>query len=282
MKTTCLYRPGITPPEEVSAMQRYFNVTPYPGQVPANQIVLSRYASLPFYELVEGELALVGSRLLNKFSEHQFVADALCWSGVGAVLVKAGLTPWSRDNWYGLPEGSYVLKGKTNSRKGAWNRLMFCRTVADIPSVVGHLLDDEMIAQQGLIIRPYVPLVQFDIGINGQPVTAEWRTVWYRDPDYPSMEPVQVARGFYWSSWPEYEQQANDLWNSEADRIVYQAARLISPSVPFFVLDMALTQDGRWIVIEVNDASQSGLSCIDPEAFYKKMSELMAGPEYAV
>jgi hypothetical protein len=57
--------------------------------------------------------------------------------------------------------------------------------------------------------------------------------------------------------------------------VVHQAARLISPQVPFFVLDMALTQDGRWIVIEVNDGSQSGISCIDPEAFYKNLSGLM-------
>lgn len=280
MKPTCLYRPYIMPPEELQAATKYFNMTPYPGQVPANQTVLARYSVLPFAELVAGELALVGSKLINSTAQHQYVADAMNWSSVGACLEKAGLTPWSRDNWYNLPEGQYIVKGKTNSRKGRWRTSMYCPSVADIPNVVSHLLDDEMIAQQGLIVRPYVPLLTYDVGINEQPVTAEFRTFWYRDPAFPGMSPVMIERGFYWSSWPDYEEQANDLWdrwNKQAYLTTLAAAKLISPEVPFFVLDMARTQDGRWIVIEVNDAQQSGLSCINSDDFYRKMADAMSG-----
>lgn len=279
-KPTCLFRPYIMPPEELAAASKYFSMTPYPGQVPPNQTVLARYSVLPFAELVAGELALVNSRLINSTSQHQYVADAMNWSAKGACLERAGLTPWSRDNWYDLPEGQYILKGKTNSQKSKWNKLMFCPTKADIPIVAGRLLDNEMIAQQGLIVRPYIPLETFDIGMNDQPVTYEYRTFWFRDPDDANATPGMIAKGFYWSSWPEYEETANALWDIESPVVMEaagKAAKLIGPNVPFFVLDMARTKDGRWIVIEVNDGAQSGLSCIDPEEFYYKMAEVMVG-----
>lgn len=279
-KPTCLYRPYIMPPEELAAASKYFNMTPYPGQVPPAQTVLARYSVLPFAELVAGELALVNSRLINSTTQHQYVADAMNWSAKGACLERAGLTPWSRDNWYNLPEGQYIVKGKTNSQKSKWNKLIFCQTSSDIPIVAGRLLDNEMIAQQGLIVRPYIPLETFDIGMNDQPVTYEYRTFWYRNPDDVDAMPQMISKGFYWSSWEEYEKPANELWDIELPVVMERAekaAKLIGPNVPFFVLDMARTKDGRWIVIEVNDGSQSGLSCIDPEEFYRKMAEVMVG-----
>lgn len=279
-KQICLYRPYIMPPEELAAASKYFNMTPYPGQVPPNQTVLARYSVLPFAELVAGELAIVGSKLINSTEQHRYVADAMNWSAKGSCLERAGLTPWSIDNWYDLPEGQYIVKGKTNSQKSKWNKLMFCKSVADIPIVAGRLLDNEMIAQQGLIVRPYIPLETFDIGMNEQPVTFEYRTFWYRNPDDAHAAPRMISKGFYWSSWPEYEEAANALWDIELSVVMERAnkaASLIGPNVPFFVLDMARTKDGRWIVIEVNDAQQSALSCIDPEGFYSKMADVMTG-----
>jgi len=52
----------------------------------------------------------------------------------------------------------------------------------------------------------------------------------------------------------------------------------------FFVLDMAETADGRWIVVEVNDGQMSGLSMCNPEELYANMADairLIAPPSYS-
>jgi len=39
----------------------------------------------------------------------------------------------------------------------------------------------------------------------------------------------------------------------------------------FYVIDVAKTQSGEWIVIELNDGQFSGLSAIDPNDLYMNL-----------
>jgi glutathione synthase/RimK-type ligase-like ATP-grasp enzyme len=42
----------------------------------------------------------------------------------------------------------------------------------------------------------------------------------------------------------------------------------------FYTLDIAKMGD-KWRVVEINDGQMSGLSCIDSESFYSKLSSLV-------
>jgi len=43
---------------------------------------------------------------------------------------------------------------------------------------------------------------------------------------------------------------------------------IVSPHVNFYVLDIAQTAFGNWILIEINDGQMSGLSENDPDRLY--------------
>ena len=45
----------------------------------------------------------------------------------------------------------------------------------------------------------------------------------------------------------------------------------------FYVVDIAKTQSGEWIVIELNDGQMSGLSCNDPKLLYSRLRQTIGG-----
>jgi len=249
-----------TQQEELNAARHYFVVESDRMAIPVQHLVIPRYSMLPFPEELERDVTrYLGGCLINSCAQHRFVADIWQWYPV----IK-DLTPRTWNNWANLTDGSYVVKGVTNSRKHEWNRRMFCPTVGDIPGVASSLLDDCLIKDQGIVVREYVPLEQFGVGINGLPITNEWRFFCYRGQ--------VLCGGYYWSDHPEHKPAYSDP-PDRANRLAKKVAQRLNGlgKTPFFVVDIAKTEKGKWIVIELNDGSMSGLSSIDPEEFYRKL-----------
>lgn len=246
--------------DEMEIARSYLQVEHFRTNIPANSLVVGRYSVLPYYRELEKELALSNSKLVNSYSQHSFIADITAWATITGVL--AGLTPKTYTEWSNLPEGAYVVKGKTNSQKHQWATHMFAPNKAAIPGVVQRLLDNPLISEQGLVVREYVPLKQLTVGINGLPITNEWRTFWYVVDD----KPILLCYGFYWASHPEVSFLAS--FPRAAYDIAWKAADIISEHANFFVLDLAETANGDWIVIEVNDGQMSGLSMCSANTLY--------------
>lgn len=266
MKPVILFRRGNwTEEAEFEAARQYFDVVEYRSQVPPNSLVIPRYSALPFYGELVKDVEHVGSKLINSLEQHQYVADVTQY-----VADLGELTPRTWIEWGNLPEGSYVVKGRTNSRKHEWNKRMFAETRADVPKVARALLDDDLIRDQGLVVREYVPLRTFDYGINGLPITNEWR--------FFCLNGEIVDAGYYWASMPECEWAGHERMGEpgeappppEAKELVREVLRRIDP-VPFVVVDVAEKAAGGWIVIELNDGQMSGLSMIPPERFYRNL-----------
>ena len=56
-----------------------------------------------------------------------------------------------------------------------------------------------------------------------------------------------------------------------------EAAALLQ--VPFVMVDFARCQDGRWIVIEFNDAQESGYAGVLPLALWREiLAQIKIGP----
>lgn len=85
----------------------------------------------------------------------------------------------------------------------------------------------------------------------------EFRSFWWRGRC--------VGWGRYWHQVPAY-----DCEDAEAGLAVAAeaAARL---DVPFLVVDFARTTDGRWVVIECNDAQESGYVGIAPQCLWREV-----------
>jgi hypothetical protein len=225
--------------------------------LPKDSLVIPRYSVLPYPHELDKDLLNLGCSPINRFWQHEWVADIWNW-----YLLLADITPKTWETWHNLPEGySYVVKGRTNSRKFEWNTRMFCPTRDDVPRVAASLLDDTMLAYQGLVVREYVPLKQFGIGLNGLPITNEWRVF--------CLGTNIFMAGYYWADSPECA--GDNCLPKKAYDVVYKASKVASEFISFFVVDVAETATGEWIIMELNDACMSGLSCINPITFYKNL-----------
>lgn len=264
MKPCILFRKSLAEEAEFQAASAHFEVFTSRMDIPKDRLVIGRYSVLPYYDELEQDLTRIGSRLVNSYEQHRYIADITRWADT-----LGSLTPQTWTEWGSLPEGSYVLKGRTNSRKHQWNTRMFAPTKADVPRIAQRLWDDALIADQGLVVRKYIPLKKLDEGLNGMPVTNEWRTFWVMTSEG---TPLCFAQGYYWASHPECAEKAS-LPESVIREVGERAARVIGQHASFFVLDLAETETGEWIVIEANDGQMSGLSLINPNEFYAGLKE---------
>lgn len=267
MQPTILFRSDLDSENEAAVASQYLPTVASRTRVPQNSLVVGRYSVLPFYQELERDLAVYGARLVNTYAEHAYIADVMAWGGPAGVLGERGMTPRTWSDWYDLPlHISYVVKGRTNSRKFEWATRMFCATRADVPAVANSLLDDTFIREQGLVVREFVPLMRLGVGINNLPISNEWRTFWFSDANGTHL----LCRGFYWrGTHPELEEAAR--WTEEAEDLTQRAAQLVGQHATFFVLDVAQKANGGWTVIEVNDGQMSGLSGCDPHALYSAL-----------
>lgn len=236
------------------------------SELPDNELVVARYSCLPFYEELQEELERKGSRLVNSYQQHSYIAEMAWYKALSELTPRS----WKNVGWKTVPdtEHGYVVKGATNSRKFKWNTHMRAPDRDALKEVMHRLYDDPLIADQGLIVREYVPLQKLEEGINGMPITNEWRCFF--------LGSGLLASGFYWSQ-AECAEEMGSLPDA-ARELALEAAHVIhenqEPASPrFFVVDVGLTQEGEWIVIEVNDGQMSGLSMADPIKLYTRLME---------
>lgn len=252
-----LFRPDESTEDELLIANKYFPVSQYRNAVPKNSLVIGRYSILPFYEELENDLAVNGSRLINSYRQHTWIAGGYYYDSD-----LDGLTPrtWEMLVQAGDYNGPFVVKGRINSRKQNWDTHMFAANRAEA-AVVAHRLmtDDPLIQQQGVVFREYIPLVTYETGINGQPFADEWRFFF--------LGTELIASGYYWSI---AEHTMHNL-DPAMEKFAKSVAEIVASRVNFFVLDIARTQEGKFILIEINDAQMSGLSMISSEVLYKNL-----------
>lgn len=253
-----LFRKELSAEDELADCQKGVPTFTSRCDIPHGSLVFGRYSVLPWYGELERDLEKRGSRLVNSFTQHRWIADFWDWGGPDGVLSDLTFRSW-RD-WSDLPTGSFVVKGATNSRKGEWNTRMFCAAKEDVPRVAMSLYDDTLIRDQGVVIRQFVSLENLGTGLNGLPISHEWRTFWYKDD--------LLASGFYWSSMADSPLEEIP---EGALEIAKGAAKRVCNFVNFFVIDVAKTKDGKWMVVEVNDGQMSGLCGCDAKALYWRM-----------
>ena len=269
MKFVFLMWPDYAEDEELEALDKLgCSVYESRMKIPYGSNVIGRYSVLPHYKELETDLSYVGSKLINSFRQHNYIANFEWYDDL------VGITPdtWTT-NWHLMPEGKYVVKGRTNSRKHQWKQKMFAETKAKAIELAGELLFDGLISTQGIVIRKYEPLVTYDTGINDLPVTNEWRFFVYKNKI--------ISSGYYWSSFPEYESEYfkrlglkfNNEAPLEAKDLVQEAINRVGDKCNFYVVDVAEKLDGSWTVIELNDGQMSGISMNDPMKLYSGLSQ---------
>ena len=122
---------------------------------------------------------------------------------------------------------------------------------------------DPVLSWQKAAIREYVPLMTIDRTSwpDMVPISYEFRFFYFEDRC--------VGWGPYWTISPEYFLAPED--EEEVLALTKWAAERVATG--FVAIDVAKTAQGQWIVIEVNDAQESGLAGVNPLALWKNTIE---------
>jgi hypothetical protein len=253
---TILYRKSLTEDSEREIMARYFPITDCMVGI-KNELVIARYSAVPFYDEVEKGLALQGSKLINSFRQHNYIANFSYYYDI---------EDYTPHTWFRLQDvpkgGPYVVKGVTTSKKHQWDQMMFAPAREDAIRIAVDLKNDYYIGSQDIIVRQYVPLVRLGTGTHNMPFTNEWRFFMYKNQI--------LSYGFYWS---ECDIKGNI--DEKAFDLVDIVASLVAGHTNFYTLDIGQKDDGEWTVIEMNDGQMAGLSMNDPETVYRKLAAVL-------
>jgi ATP-grasp domain, R2K clade family 3 len=246
--------------DELSAAKKHFHCVDLLTDIEENSLVVGRYSLHPFYYDQEREIKNLGSKLINTHNQHLYIAELQNY-----VDDLKELTP---KTWYSLheipDEGPFILKGGTNSKKHKWNELMFAKDKKTAIEVHSKLSEDGLIGYQHIYVRQYVPLITYAISIGGLPITKEFRF-------FVAFGEI-LCGDYYWSNYrgefpkPSIDEVPKDFLEKVISRI--------GDKVNFYALDVAQTQTGEWIVIELNDGQFSGPSENDLNVLYKRLKEV--------
>lgn len=258
-KAVILFRKELEEENEFSIAQKYFDCYEFRSVIPENSLVIGRFSVLPFYKELEAELKFKNSYLINSYQQHSYIADILQWCED-----LKDYTPKTYNQWGNLKDGKWVVKGKTNSRKQRWNTHMFAEDRESLLKVIKNLYDDVFIAEQGIVVRDYVPLVKLDEDFNGMPISKEWRCFCYKDK--------LLCSGFYWASFPDADPGPLP---QEGVNFLQKIMPIVGEKANFYVIDIAEKEEGGYIVVELNDGCMSGLSTIDPENLYSELKKTL-------
>jgi hypothetical protein len=256
MKTQILFRTDPSSLEEYNVSRKYFDVVQNRTDC-LNSIVIPRYSCLPYYRELEKDLRNLKCTMINSYEQHQWIANFDYYEE----LKKYTFQTWTDHDFYQAPEGQYVVKGRTNSRKNAWKKLMFAENKIQALNIAAELMQDSLIATQGIIYRKYEKLKTLEIGSGDQPFVNEWRFFVYRDSI--------LSYGYYWSCGEECLKTAK--LDSKAMDLVGEIIDISKNYVNFYVIDIAQKENGDWVMVELNDGSMSGLSENDPEKLYNNL-----------
>lgn len=256
------YRKSLMEADELAAASKHFETVSLLSDIHEGDFVIYRYSLYPFPLDQQKEIANIGAHTINTYNQHRYAADLQNY-----VYDLKELTPKTWERLQDIPEvGPFILKGETNSRKSNWKRDMFAPTKKDAIEIHGRLTDDSLIGQQKIFIREYVPLLTYLEGIGGIPITEEYR--------FFAAYGEILAGGFYWQNHIDDIDAVPDH-NNVPKEFLAKVLERIGNQINFVVIDVARTATGEWIVIELNDGSQSGTSCIDLDVLYSRLKEVL-------
>lgn len=224
------------------------------SEIPAESLILPRYSCLPYYKELQTDVIKGHSLLIQTYESHKYIADFEWYDDLKPYTFR---TYTDRDFFSAL-EGPYVVKGKTNSRKFQWNKLMYAPNKEAAVNIAADLKQDSLLQSQDIIYRQYIPLKTYEVGINGLPFTDEYRFFF--------LNGKLLSSGYYWDIADRIPAGIPPGMTKFAKEIALKITK-----ANFFALDIATKSDGFFILVEVNDASMSGLSNCNAYEFYTNL-----------
>lgn len=226
---------------------------------------IARLGAIADYDDIYKACSDAGFVLANDTRQHRRAAKLSEW-----YPLLRDLTPVSKvyrhfpDNEAILKDFSFpvFIKGDRQTSKHR-PELSIARNEEELEYIRVAYRDDAILHWQDIVCREYVPLRPVgQASSEKMPLSYEFRTFWWKGH--------LAGSGHYWSQYLHY------TWLDEEKEAALQVAKEASRrlDVPFLVVDMALTAAGNWIVIECNDAQESGYCGADRAAIWQNIINL--------
>lgn len=233
-----------------------------PAGLEPGTVVIPRYRATPFGAELEAEITAHGSRLINTHAQHRAIGDIFTWS---EMLGDMTAPSYRIEDLAAVPEGRFFVKGQVSSLKNHGPTEVFADSKASALALADKLLHHPLMTNQTPVIRPLQNYLQLGTSEQGLPVFHEQRVFAYRGE--------VLGAGFYWSGHRGIGPPP--ALDDTFSRAVDVAIARLDGIADFLVLDMAqYAHDGRWGVVELNDASHAGFPpALSPlEVFGKLMA----------
>lgn len=236
--------------------------TTHPSAFDTEEPCILRIGPIRDYSTEYKEKLETGLRLVNDPEQHRMASELEFWYP----LLK-DLTP--RSAVFDVLPSSEVLrdqfswpvfiKGSRQTSKHS-AMLSIANNSEEYNLIAQRYAADNILHWQKPVIRQFVPLesVPGEVPNQVQP-SNEYRSFW--------LNGECVGWGRYWYQVPKYS--SPDV--AEGLAVAGEAVKRLK--VPFIVIDIAKTADGRWIIIECNDAQESGMVGIDARSVWREIIE---------
>lgn len=236
-----------------------------PYEMPEKSEIICRLGAFSDYEDTFNKFLQVGFSLVNSVEQHFRASELPLWYP----LIEE-FTP--RSIWFDkIPKIQDIeanfsypvfIKGARQTAKHQAS-LSIARDRTELIAILEEYQRNPILHWQQLVCREFIELRKIDT-VSTQKVSPsfEFRSFWYKGN--------LVGVGHYWSEFVNYD------WTKEQEVGALKLASEVCTriDVPFLVIDLALTNDGKWIVIECNDAQESGYVGVEPIAMWKNIIEL--------
>lgn len=240
--------------------------TKSPLNLPRTLDAVARVGAVENYENFHSEWKAKGVLLINTPEEHLRASELNHWYPLLADLTPKSICFTGRPSLEQVKahfDWPVFMKGARQTSRHQ-RKLSLIESDQAFLKAIDTYAEDPILKWQDVVCRELVPLRQVSDGeytSERMPRRFEFRTFWWKG---------QLAgAGRYWWEGPAYD------WNT-AERggglaVAAEAAKRVD--VPFLVVDIAQTNSGQWIVIECNDAQESGYAGVSPFALWQTIVE---------
>jgi hypothetical protein len=227
--------------------------------------LILRAGPIADYPQLYKEEAERGFELINTPKQHRLASDLEAWYP----LLK-GMTPRSKV-YPSFPEVEELeqdfdypifIKGHRQTAKHS-AALSIAKNRSDLLRIRAAYAQDAILHWQSVVVREYIALQPLGAKAEGKvPLSYEFRSFWWRGE--------LLAAGPYWSDFADYHWSATE----QQDALALAKRAVDALNVPFIVIDLALTAAGDWIIIECNDAQESGYAGLNRIELWQRLLEL--------
>jgi len=246
--------------------RRYFETKPV--IVNTTLPVILRIGAISAYESLSAALMEFDLRLINSVRQHEMASLLPNWYPEIKEFT-------ARSVWYEtLPTAETILKeftfpvfikGERQTNRHSQG-MSIANNLVELENILNYWKQDKVLGWQRLICRDFIELEKIAdrVGDKIQP-SKEFRIFLWKNRT--------VGIGHYWTEFDKVE-----LTASEQSHIIKLAEKVSGiVDVPFLVVDVAKKADGDWMVIELNDAQESGYAGVNKLQLWQKIVGIESG-----